>query len=106
MHKNAVDKIQALWQAWEDQGLLHLVRTFDGLHNARVIGGTNTLSNHAFGVAFDINEPWNIWGGQPALVGQAGSVRLLVPIANDLGFFWGGHFNGKKDGMHFELVEP
>lgn len=106
MHKKAVAKMTGLWDAWEKAGLLKLVKTFDGLYNPRVIGGTNTLSNHAFGIAFDINEPWNTWGGQPAMVGQTGSVRLLVPLANQYGFYWGGHYNGKKDGMHFELVDP
>lgn len=106
MHRLAVAKMQALWAAWEQAGLLKYVRTFDGLYNPRVIGGTKTLSNHAFGAAFDINEPWNHWGAQPALVGQPGSVRLLVPLANQHGFFWGGHYKGKKDGMHFELVQP
>lgn len=106
IHKLAEKKILALWDAWEKAGLLRLVKTFDGLANFRVIGGTKTLSNHAFGAAFDINEPWNKWGGQPAAVGQVGSVRELVPLANQHGFFWGGHFQGKKDGMHFELVEP
>lgn len=106
MHRLAVVKMQKLWDAWEKAGLLKYVLKFDGLYNPRVIGGTSTLSNHAFGAAFDINEPWNEWGGQPAPVGQKGSVRLLVPIANSLGFYWGGHYQGKKDGMHFELVEP
>jgi hypothetical protein len=106
MHVRSVTKMQALWQAWEDANLIKLVRTFDGLRVARVIGGTNTLSNHAFGVAFDINATLNPWGTPPTAVGQPGSVRLLVPLANEHGFFWGGHYNGKKDGMHFELVEP
>jgi peptidoglycan hydrolase-like protein with peptidoglycan-binding domain len=106
MHKLAQKKMLALWQAWDDAGLLKYIKTFHGIRNPRVIGGTSTLSNHAFAVAFDINEPWNTWGGQPALVGQPGSVRLLVPLANQHGFFWGGHYNGKKDGMHFELVDP
>jgi len=29
----------------------------------------------------------------------------LVPIANELGFYWGGHFT-RRDGMHFELAKP
>jgi len=41
----------------------------------------------------------------PALVGQKGSVRELVPIANENGFFWGGHFNDRLDGMHFEIAK-
>jgi len=31
-------------------------------------------------------------------------VRELVASANELGFFWGGHFSQPKDGMHFEFA--
>ena len=64
-----------------------------------------TLSNHAFGAAFDINVEWNPLGATPALVGTRGSVRELVPSANRLGFFWGGHYHHRKDGMHFEVAK-
>jgi hypothetical protein len=37
-------------------------------------------------------------------VGQKGSVRELVQIANNNGFYWGGHFS-RKDGMHFEIAK-
>ena len=50
------------------------------------------LSNHAWGTAFDINAKWNPFTHIPALVGSTGSVRELVKIANDFGFYWGGHF--------------
>jgi hypothetical protein len=32
-------------------------------------------------------------------------VRELVPIANELGWYWGGHYRKRLDGMHFELVK-
>jgi hypothetical protein len=53
---------------------------------------------------FDINATFNPLGAQPALVGQHGSVRELVSIANEHGFFWGGHFDKRRDGMHFEVA--
>ena len=62
------------------------------------------MSNHAFGSAFDINAEQNTLGTRPPLVGQHGSVRQLVPIANKWGFYWGGHFGGRQDGMHFEIA--
>ena len=34
---------------------------------------------------------------------QKSSVRELVPIAHDHGFYWGGHFS-RCDGMHFEVA--
>jgi hypothetical protein len=62
------------------------------------------LSNHAFGSAFDINYDWNKLGAVPALAGQKGSVRELVSIAQENGFYWGGHFE-RLDGMHFEVAK-
>ena len=62
-----------------------------------------TLSNHAWGTAFDINAALNPRGTVPVFRGQPGSVRELVPRANDLGFYWGGHFS-RRDGMHFEVA--
>ncbi len=105
-HRFAVPQLQGLWNAWQSKDLLKLILTFDGSFAPRFIRGSRTvLSNHAFGSAFDINYQWNKLSHIPALVGQKGSVRLLVPIANDYGFYWGGHFNSRKDGMHFEVAK-
>jgi len=108
-HKSVVNQLLALWKAWEDAGLLDRVLTWDGAFVPRFVRGSRTvLSNHAFGSAFDINASLNPRGTRPLLVGKKGSVRELVPIANDHGFFWGGHFGTKPDGMHFEvaIVKP
>lgn len=107
-HRLAAQQLKSLWSGWESAGLLHLVLTYEGSFVPRFQRGSKrTLSNHAFGSAFDINYQWNKMGTEPALVGQKGCVRELVEIANDNGFYWGGHFgNGadNKDGMHFEVA--
>lgn len=104
-HKAGAEQLKAMWKAWEEAGLLPLVLGYAGSWVPRFIRGSRSvLSNHAYGTAFDINVPWNMLGTQPALVGQKGSVRKLVPIANDHGFYWGGHFPGRPDGMHFEVA--
>jgi len=107
-HKEGAERLRALWAAWEQAGLLDRILTYEGGYAARFIRGTQNrnprpLSNHAWGTAFDINAAWNGYGSEPALLGSQGCVRELVSIANSHGFFWGGHFRGKKDGMHFEL---
>jgi peptidoglycan hydrolase-like protein with peptidoglycan-binding domain len=105
VHKKAAPQFQKLFKEWEKAGLLNRVLTYDGSFNPRLIRGSSTnLSTHAFGIAIDINVQWNGLGVNPALVGQKGSVRELVPIANKLGFYWGGHF-GRRDGMHFEIAK-
>jgi hypothetical protein len=108
-HRLAAAQLKALWQAWEDANLLDLILTYDGAFEPRFKrgqsnGGLEALSNHAFGSAFDINADLNSFGTTPLLVGQEGSVRKLVPIANAHGFYWGGHFSTRPDGMHFEIA--
>ena len=105
-HHLAAKQLAGLFAAWADAGLLPLVKTWDGSFNARFIRGSRTaLSNHSWGSAFDINYQWNRLGRQPALRGQPGSVRALVPIAHQFGFYWGGHFAHRSDGMHFEIAQ-
>lgn len=102
-HRAGAKQLQSLFAAWERAGLLHLIKTWAGTFAPRLIRGSATqLSNHAFGSAFDINAAWNGLGKQPAT--GAGTVIPLVRLANQHGFFWGGHYNGRKDGMHFELA--
>lgn len=106
-HKQGAERLRNLWAAWENAGLLDRILTFEGGYAARYIRRSASrsprpLSNHAWGTAFDINAAFNGFGTQPATVGQRGCVRELVAIANQNGFFWGGHFL-TKDGMHFEL---
>jgi hypothetical protein len=107
----AAEQLKRLWAAWEAAGLLKFVKTFDGAWVPRTIRLKPTvLSNHAYGTAFDINATWNGLMRVAALVGQEGSVRELVPLANAHGFYWGGHWNydgkGASDGMHFEWAVP
>lgn len=106
-HKAAVEQLKRLFAAWEAAGLLKFIKTFDGAWVPRTIRMKPTvLSNHAYGTAFDINAKWNGLMKIAAFVGQEGSVRELVPLANAHGFYWGGHWNydgkGASDGMHFE----
>lgn len=102
-HKLAANQLIKLWKDWEESGMLHHIITWEGSYVPRFIrGSTSVLSNHTFGSAFDINYSWNQLGAVPALVGQKGCVRELVHIANENGFYWGGHFR-RLDGMHFEI---
>lgn len=104
-HKLAAEQFKALWAAWEAADLLKLVLSWEGSYAPRFIRGSRTtLSNHAYGSAFDINARWNPLGCQPPVVGKEGAVRKLVPIANEHGFYWGGHFT-RSDGMHFEIAK-
>jgi D-alanyl-D-alanine carboxypeptidase/Putative peptidoglycan binding domain len=105
MHRLVVDQTRALFDAWEAAGLMPLVLSWQGSFAPRFVrGNTVTLSNHAWGTAFDVNYEWNKLGALPALRGRKGSLRELVPLANEHGFYWGGHFVNRADGMHFEVA--
>jgi hypothetical protein len=69
---------------------------YAGCFYPRFIAGSTTLSNHSFGLAFDINVP----GNQRGTVGQID--RTVVGIFKRWGFAWGGDWN-YTDPMHFEL---
>jgi hypothetical protein len=117
-HKKAAAQFTALFKAWEDADLLHLIVTYDGCfvprykrnqapagangHGLKESKDVAALSNHSFGSAFDINYIDNQLGAVPAFCGRRGSTRELVEAANRLGIYWGGHF-GTQDGMHFEI---
>lgn len=75
---------------------------YAGCYNARFIAGSTTLSNHAFGLALDLNVP----GNQRGTVGEMD--RDVVRIFKSWGFAWGGDWSW-TDPMHFEmnrLVRP
>lgn len=104
-NKRAQTQLANLWQAWDDAGLLKHIKTYEGAYVPRLIrGSTRSLSNHAYGTAFDINYEWNQLGRTPAKPGTTGSVWELVPLAHEHGFFWGGFFS-RGDGMHFEVCK-
>jgi len=69
---------------------------YAGCYYPRFIAGTSTLSNHAFGLALDLNAVEN---GR----GTAGLIdRGVVDIFKSWGFTWGGDW-GYTDPMHFEM---
>jgi D-alanyl-D-alanine carboxypeptidase len=101
-YTKAHSAVQKLFKAWEDDGLLPKILTFEGSFNPRVIKSGTTPSNHSFGTAFDINGSWNREGSAAAGIGKKGCLLELVPRANELGFYWGGFY---KDAMHFEYAK-
>jgi len=107
VHRLAAEPLVRLFEVWEQKFMLAYLKTWAGSWCPRFVRGSRRyLSNHAYGTAFDINATWNGLGRRPAKLGVNGSVRELVTTANGLGWFWGGHYTKRPDGMHFELVNP
>ena len=84
--------------------------------NFRVIAGTNRLSNHARGLAIDINPAQNPWlKGEEVLPAQGrdyldrahvrpGMIVRPGPVTDafdSIGWDWGGDWTGYKDYHHF-----
>jgi hypothetical protein len=119
VHSVVAPKLTALFEAWARADLMHLFLTYEGAFVARYIRGgspsngahgikhsnnVTSLSNHAFGSAFDVNASLNPRGHASASPGERGCVFELVKIANGIGWYWGGHFS-TEDGMHFEFAD-
>lgn len=107
VHPKALDAFDRVFAAIDAASLSSRILSCGGTFVARHKGWDpgRELSSHSWGVAIDLNEAWNGYGAEPALLGRIGCVRELVPLFAAEGFAWGGHFSGKyRDGMHFELA--
>ena len=97
-NKVVFPQLKAALQDIHEQGLDDKIHPeqFAGCYYPRFIAGTSTLSNHAFGLALDIN----------AVENQRGTVGLIdrgvVAVFEKWGFTWGGDWR-YTDPMHFEL---
>ena len=99
----------ALWfsEKLEDitaQGVLD-----DWAYAYRPVRDSSDLSNHASGTAIDLNATWH-----PLGMIRTGIFRKAVARAALNDFLahklkgcvrWGGNYNGRKDEMHFEIVQ-
>lgn len=103
MHKRAAASLQAIFKEIEERNLLDRIKEWGGCYCPRLIrGSTSALSSHSWGAAVDINQSYNGLGKEPLPAGVEGSVAELVPIFAKHGWFWGGWFTHRLDGMHFE----
>lgn len=100
------EQLKRLFAELAEKGLLQDILSWGGSYCMRLIRGSKTrLSSHAWASSFDINMSWNRLGRTPAPEGEKGSVVAIAEIAYKHGFFWGGHFNNRPDGMHFEMFK-
>lgn len=77
----------------------HLNQAETGAFCCRPIGGTNTASNHSWGLAVDLNWNQNEFSRSPHYT----ITREAIACWKRLGFSWGGDWSGKKDTMHMEF---
>jgi hypothetical protein len=101
--KRAIPQLLACFQEIESKGLARLILTYDGTYNPRPIRGSTRISNHALGLAIDLNAGYNGLGHEPAI--GKGTLLTLVPIFEKWGFGWGGDYRRRSDPMHFEVLK-
>lgn len=66
----------------------------------RPIRGTQSPSNHSWGLAVDINAPANPMGA----TFRSNLPPAMVKMWWDCGFYWGGWYRTRPDAMHFEYI--
>lgn len=108
IHKKAKEPFARVFDAISTAGLEDIIRSCAGTWVPRHMGWNpmRKLSSHSWGIAIDLNVPWNGYGHVPAAFGTIGSLREIVGLFEAEGFAWGGYFQPLSlcDGMHFELA--
>jgi hypothetical protein len=70
----------------------------------RLVRGGSTPSFHSAGIAIDLNAPAHPIGTSPTANYSGAQITQCRAIARQFGLRWGGDYNGRKDGMHFEVI--
>ena len=94
VHKDAAPSFQGLLN---DLGQTGYDIKSDGGFNYRNIRGGDTLSQHAFGNAIDINAATNGLGSR-----TTDMPANITDMAENRGLEWGGNWKSRPDPMHFE----
>lgn len=98
-HRLAVDHFVAAFKAVQAAGLHEHFTEFNGIYNRRAIRGQSAHpSLHSWGAAIDMCA---------SKIPLGSSRRLpqgVIDAFKAAGFFYGGDFVSRKDGMHFQLA--
>jgi hypothetical protein len=76
---------------------------------ARLISGSQSISNHSWGTAVDIRIGSILDGVQSPSARTDGrtlaGLAAVAPFFNRAGWYWGAGFSSFEDGMHFEVAD-
>lgn len=106
VHRLLVDRFESVYNEIHHVGLWSAVESYAGAYAFRLIRGGESLSMHAYGAAIDHDPLHNQLGAAPehCSFGNTEAGRAVVRIFEAHGFFWGGKFRGRPDGMHFQFA--
>lgn len=103
VNKHVSHQFVGVFEDIEKEGLLKYILSYGGVYNPRFTrNGTGKLSQHAIGLAIDINMKWNQLGKIGANINEEGTIIPLIPIFNKYGFLSGSTFH-KRDDQHFQV---
>lgn len=97
-NKLMVGPLEAAFRAVIAAGVQKDIKTWDGCFNIRNKRGLGSPSLHSWGIAVDINAAWNQLGKKPSFT------KKFVQCFTNNGFEWGGDWQARPDGMHFQLA--
>lgn len=99
LHKDFQPVLENALKALMANGCYREIRTFDGCFNIRhVRGGYSVLSIHSWGAAIDLNARENP-------IATAGKwSRDFIDTMQQQGIYCGQSWTGRKDPMHFAMV--
>lgn len=106
VHRLLVDRFESVYNEIGHAGLWAAVESYGGAYAFRLIRGGDSLSMHSYGAAVDhdpLNNPLGV-APERCSFGNSDAGRAVVRIFEAHGFFWGGKFQGRKDGMHFQFA--
>lgn len=99
----------ALWFSEKLEDITNQGQLDDWGHAYRPVRNSTDLSNHASGTAIDLNALWHplgkVWTG---IFNRRWARDVLNAfLVNRLKgcIRWGGNYSGRKDEMHFEIVQ-
>jgi hypothetical protein len=101
IHRQFAPSLQRIDARWRQMPNRYRVTSVGG-YNCRNIAGTNRRSNHAYGLAVDINpaqNPHTFPGDRN--YGATNMPPSFVQLFTSEGWGWGGNWNSSKDTMHF-----
>lgn len=76
----------------------------DWSYNCRRIAGSTAWSNHAWGLAIDVNSLRNPMKAPPMVTDMPAWVRNEADLLRRYGLRWGGEYTTRPDPMHFEFM--